>query len=97
MRLNKRLISYNFSSGNNPYYIVIHDTGNPGAGADANAHFNFFNGGNRDSSAHYFVDDEQCLQVVEDYNCSWHCGKSLPLYIVRYRTNSSNCWKLLRA
>lgn len=56
-------------------YIVIHDTGNKSKGADAPAHFNYFNTGNRNASADFFVDDKQALQV-NDYNkfYTWHCG-----------------------
>lgn len=76
MNIEKKLIKYNFSSRNGKKieYIVIHDTGNTGKGANADAHFNYFNGGNRNASAHYFVDDKKILQVVEDTNVSWHCG-----------------------
>lgn len=74
--ITKKLISYNFSSRNKQriLYIVIHDTGNPRAGANAEAHFRYFNGGNRGASAHYFVDDGAIIQTVEDYIASWHCG-----------------------
>jgi N-acetylmuramoyl-L-alanine amidase len=74
--INKKLIRYNFSSRNGQgiRYIVIHDTGNPRAGADAEAHFNYFNGGDRGASAHYFVDDSRIIQLVEDEKASWHCG-----------------------
>ena len=56
-------------------YIVIHDTGNKSKGADSNAHFSYFNGGNRNSSADFFVDDKKILQV-NDYNkyYTWHVG-----------------------
>ena len=56
-------------------YIVIHDTGNKAVGANARSHFNYFNGGNRGSSADIFVDDKEILQV-NDYTkfYSWHCG-----------------------
>jgi hypothetical protein len=72
--IEKKLIKYNFSTGNDPKYIVVHDTGNPGKGADADAHYRYFNGGNRNASAHYFVDDHSIIQTVEDTNASWHCG-----------------------
>lgn len=74
--ITKKLIRYNFSSrlGEKIQYIVIHDTGNSRAGADAEAHFNYFNGGDRGASAHYFVDDSRIIQVVEDEKASWHCG-----------------------
>lgn len=76
MVLNEKLVKYNFSSreGQPIKYIVIHDTGNTSKGADANAHFNFFNTGNRGASAHYFVDDKQVLRIIKDSDKSWHCG-----------------------
>ena len=56
-------------------YIVIQDTGNKSKGANADAHFNYFNGGNRNSSADFFVDDKKVLRV-NDYNTyyTWHVG-----------------------
>ena len=76
IKINEKLVKYNFSKRTEGKikYIVIHDTGNKRSGADANAHFNFFNGGDRQSSAHYFVDDKQILRVVKDSDKSWHCG-----------------------
>lgn len=74
--IQKKQIRYNRTRrGQKPLYIVIHDTGNPGRGADASAHFRYFNGGNRGSSADFFVDDTQILQV-NDYLTyyTWHCG-----------------------
>jgi len=76
MKINKKQIAYNISKRNTaPKYIVIHDTGNKNRDADAEAHFKYFNGGNRNSSADFFVDDKQALQV-NDYikNYTWHCG-----------------------
>ena len=74
--IEKRPIKYNYSkrNGNKIEYLVIHDTGNTNAGADAKAHYNYFNGANRQASAHYFVDDSQILQLVADEHASWHCG-----------------------
>lgn len=76
MQINEKLIKYNFSSRNNTSikYIVIHDTGNVSKGADANAHFTFFNTGNRNSSAHYFIDSTQVLRIIKDEDKAWHCG-----------------------
>jgi len=68
----RKISKYNFSKGNNPKYIIIHDTGNFKDTAANNA--NHFNGGNRNASAHYFVDEDEVYQVVEEYNCAWHCG-----------------------
>ena len=76
MQINKKQIKFNITKRKSlPKYIVIHDTGNTNKGADANAHFKYFNGGNRNSSADFFVDDTQVLQV-NDYHTyyTWHCG-----------------------
>lgn len=71
----KKLINYNFTpNSNTPKYIVIHDTGNKSWGANAEMHYKYFNGGNRNASAHFFVDDNQIIQTVEINNSSWHCG-----------------------
>jgi len=72
--IQKKLIKYNFSSGNDVKYIVVHDTGNSSRGANADAHYRYFNGGDRQASAHYFIDENQIIQTVEDFNAAWHCG-----------------------
>lgn len=76
IKINEKLIRYNYSDrqGQAIKYIVIHDTGNTGNGADAEAHFKFFDRANRGASAHYFVDDKQILRVIRDKEKSWHCG-----------------------
>ncbi len=82
MTINKKQIAYNRSKRTCPIrYIVIHDTGNAGKGANANAHFNYFNSGDRQSSADFFVDNTQVLQV-NDYNTyyTWHCGDGAGKY-----------------
>ncbi len=89
MEINKKLIKFNTSSRNNIKikYIVIHDTGNKSKGANAEAHYKYFSGGNRNASAHYFVDETQVLQLVEDDTASWHCGDGKGRYGV---TNSNS-------
>lgn len=71
-----RPIRYNFSrrKGATIKYLVIHDTGNDSKGADTMAHYRYFNGGNRNASAHYFVDDKQVVQLVGDSLSAWHVG-----------------------
>ena len=70
-------IKYNRSARNGAVirYIVVHDTGNTTRGANATAHYNYFNSGDRSSSADFFVDDTQIL-CVNDYRkyYTWHCG-----------------------
>jgi len=72
--ITRKISKYNFSSrsGQKIKYIVMHFTGNNTDTALNNA--NYFGGGNRDASAHYFVDNDNIVQVVEDNNASWHCG-----------------------
>lgn len=56
-------------------YIVIHTTGNPRSGADAEAHFQYWNSAKVEQSADFVVDDKEALQI-NDYNkyYTWHCG-----------------------
>ena len=55
-------------------YIVIHYVGALG-GAKENCQY--YAGGNRNASAHYFVGfDGEIWQSVEDANIAWHCGAS---------------------
>lgn len=67
---------YNHESRNGQAisYIVVHYTGNQTDTAKANA--NYFYGGNRGASAHYFVDDTSIYQSVEDSEAAWHVGKN---------------------
>ena len=68
----RKISNFNHSAPNNIKFIVIHDTGNETDTAQANA--NYFCACDRQSSAHYFVDDNVIYQVVEDSEGSWHCG-----------------------
>lgn len=74
MEITRQISNYNYSSRNGTgiKYIVMHDTGNYKDTASANS--NYFNTGDRQASAHYFIDEDSIYQVVEDYNYSWHCG-----------------------
>ena len=76
MDINKKIIKFNTSIRGTEKikYIVIHDTGNVKIGADAENHYKYFSGGDRQASAHYFVDDKQVLQIIEDDKASWHVG-----------------------
>ena len=71
-----------------PKYIVIHATGNPRKGADAQAHFQYWNSGNVGQSADFVVDDKEALQI-NDYNkfYTWHCGDGKGRYGI---TNSNS-------
>lgn len=80
--LSKQGIKYNFSSRNGQriQYLVLHDTGNARSGADAAAHQKYFGSGNKNASAHYFVDSREIVQVIEESHASWHCGDGYGKY-----------------
>lgn len=85
--IQKKLVKYNFSARRTkPTYIAIHDTGNPGA--SALNHYNYFNGGNRNSSADYFVDSNNIIQIIDtDHYYSWAVGDGKGKYGI---TNSNS-------
>lgn len=72
--ITKYLTKVNFNSSTNKQnkYIVVHYTANNGDTAMNNA--KYFYSENRGASAHYFVDENEVVQVVEDKNIAWHCG-----------------------
>ena len=89
MTINKKQIAFNHTlRTQKPQYIVIHDTGNTRAGANAESHYNYFNSADRQASADFFVDDKQVLQI-NDYAkyYSWHCGDGSGKYGI---TNSNS-------
>jgi N-acetylmuramoyl-L-alanine amidase CwlA len=69
----KNLTNTNFTNSDNRTikYIVIHYVG---AVSSAVANGNYFKEIYRGASAHYFIDENDCVQVVEDKNIAWHCG-----------------------
>lgn len=73
--IQKKLIKYNFNANvNKIMYIVIHDTSNKSSTATAINHYNYFSGGNRGASAHYFIDKDNIIQIIEDKDAAWHVG-----------------------
>lgn len=54
--------------------IVLHDTGNQKDTAMGN--FNWFNTGNRQASAHFFIDKDIILNTVPITEMAWHAGKT---------------------
>ena len=75
-KINRLISGYNHNSGSisRIKYIVIHYVGALG-GAKENCQY--YAGGNRNASAHYFVGfDGEIWQSVEDANIAWHCGAS---------------------
>ena len=72
--INRRISAYNhysYPNGRNIDGIVIHYVG---AVSTAKNNADYFFNGNRDASAHYFVDRNEVWQSVEDNDAAWHCG-----------------------
>lgn len=72
MQIKKMLTQYNQYGSNDIKYIVIHYTGTT-AGAKANCEY--YAGGNRGASAHYYIDQSgEIWQSVPDNHGSWSVG-----------------------
>ncbi len=79
MTINKIICdSSNYKAGRSAeiLYIVMHYTANKGDTAKANGNY-FANNADLKASAHYFVDETEVVQSVEDDDTAWHCGGSL--------------------
>lgn len=77
MKVSRDYVSDNNTyASNNPQYIVVHNTDNFSAGADANAHARAQCNGNFDGmSAHYYVDDKDtAYQAAAHSRGCWHVG-----------------------
>lgn len=77
MIINKKLISKNFVKGRGGQkikYIIWHDTWNFATSATAENHYKYFNGAYRGASAHYFIDQTQILQIINDEDTAWAVG-----------------------
>lgn len=55
-------------------YLVVHYVG---AVSTARNNASYFKKTYRGASAHYFVDDNEVVQVVEDKDIAWHCGNDV--------------------
>ena len=77
MKINKYHGTYNRQARVLPVkYIVVHYVG-AGTSADGNALNNckYFSGGNRQASAHYFIDDGGIWEYADpEAYVTWHCG-----------------------
>lgn len=78
-------------------YIVVHDTGNSGNGADAKMHNSYIknlnnnNGGDRGSvSWHFTVDDKECYQHLPLDEVSWNAGDGGHVYGETYHNSTYN-------
>lgn len=77
MNIQKMLIGINYSRGVtiSPTYIVIHETDNEDAGANAVANRNYFaNHPEAEASTHFVVDDHSMIQCLELNQKGWHVG-----------------------
>jgi len=66
-------------------YTVWHDTGVKGQTAAGNA--NYFRSVDRQSSANYFIDKNEIVEVVDPNLVAWHCGDGFGKYGI---TNSNS-------
>lgn len=75
MKINKKISKYNQSgrNGNKVRFIVIHYVG---AVSSAKNNYIYFCNGNRNASAHFFVDSE-IWQCIPENKAAWHCGGGL--------------------
>ena len=81
--------SSNFTMGRKQkiQYLVIHYTANNGDTAKGNC--NYFKSPNKNASAHYFVDEKEVWQSVEDNNTAWHCGTKRQYYHTKCRNENA--------
>ena len=73
MEIKQNLTTINYNSANKTNkYIVVHYTGNSTDTALNNT--KYFKSVNRNASAHYFVDDNEIYQCVQDKDVAWSVG-----------------------
>ena len=73
--INRKISNFNHYDVNDIKYLIIHYVGAQSSTAANNA--TYFAGGDRQASAHYFVDNNEIWQSVEDYHGAWHIGNSV--------------------
>lgn len=67
-------------------YIVVHYTANTGDTAQNN--LDYFARTKTGTSAHYFVDENEVCQSVQDTDTAWHCGSKNPVHPYCRNANS---------
>lgn len=72
--IQRKISPFNHYDYNNPKFLVFHYVGAQSSTASNNAIY-FFNG-DRQASAHYFVDDNEIWQSVEDLCGAWSVGNT---------------------
>lgn len=77
--INRKLTPYNYTPHVNKrnMWIVIHYVG---AVSTARNNADYFYTAKRGASAHYFVDEKEIWQVVDDENDAWHVGGASKYY-----------------
>jgi len=65
------LVNRTIATNRNIEWIVIHYVG---AVSSAKNNVDYFYNNNVGKSAHYFVDEKEIWQSVEDKDIAWHCG-----------------------
>jgi len=71
--ISEQLIKFNRSKKSlSPSGFVIHSTATPNA--TAQNEFNYFNGGDRQASVHYFADWTQIIRTIPENEQCWGCG-----------------------
>lgn len=74
---NKKQLTFNYSTNTTitPQYLVIHETANTKAGANASSHYRYWST-NKDAntSAHFVVDSNEIYQMLELNQMAWHVG-----------------------
>ena len=76
MEINKKITLHNFTSlsGKKNEFIVVHYVG---AVSSAKNNADYYYKNRLSASAHYFVDEREIWQSVEDCHSAWHCGGGL--------------------
>ncbi|MDO5332054.1 MAG: peptidoglycan recognition family protein, partial [Bacillota bacterium] len=89
MNIQKKLTPYNYTAMKNKSikYIVIHYVGSVSS-AKNNAD-NLFNH-KTSASAHYYVDENEVWQCVNDKDKAWHCGKDYSNGKAKYWNKCTN-------
>lgn len=91
MNIIKKISNYGCrTGGNDPKWIIIHETDNEDRGADALCHARALANGNLKCSAHYYVDDRNIVQVHNHWDTAYHVGTKYgtPLINGIYNRNS---------
>jgi hypothetical protein len=69
-----RILTDKHGGPQTPTLVVMHATVSPTRAGMARAIARMFRDSDRDSSAHYVVDEAEVIQCVGDHRIAWHCG-----------------------